>query len=139
MHLSLISVASVAGVIALLIVVAGIIGGSYRLSRNTAVVTSYRETAQAWEQKAAVQADQLATQAAQIRELELQRGECREQIKKLEGQVDLLSQWATGKATADALLAGQESIIAHIGAVQAEILGQIGDLRGMVKQRAAEA
>ena len=136
MRLTLDNFASIGGLVALLVVVAGIIGGSYRLSRNTAVVASYRETAKAWEERASVQAGAGPGPGGPGAALEAERELCKEQITQLQGQMQLLADWATGKQTADAILAGQQHILAQLATVQAEILGQVGDLRTLLRAQA---
>jgi hypothetical protein len=99
--------------------VAGV-AGTWRASRSTSALNSYRDTAAAWEAKA-------DAQAMQIRDLEADGAKKDQRIAELEGKVAILSDTLTGKAAWEIL----EGKISEALVLIAETRG---DVRNMVKK-----
>ena len=90
--------------------------GTWRATRSASALASYRDTAQAWEDKA-------RAQAMQISDLEAKSAEDARRIAELEGKVQVLSDTLTGKAAWE-ILEGKIS----------EALVLIAETRGEVRQ-----
>jgi hypothetical protein len=92
------------------------VAGTWRASKSTSALNSYRDTAQAWEAKA-------QAQAMQIKDLEDDSARNKRLIAELEGKVAVLSDTLTGKAAWE-ILEGKIS----------EALVLIAETRGEVRQ-----
>lgn len=102
-HVSLGQVGTVGGLLGLFIVIAGVIGAAFRVSRNTQTVANYRESASAWEAKAAVQADEIKDLKEQVHELQVREAEKDTKIATMEEQISGLRDLLTQRATFEVL------------------------------------
>lgn len=70
--------------------------GQWRVSKNTAALTQYRDIAKAWEEKARVQ-------EVEIADLQVDKHRKDQVIAELQGKVTVLQDTLTGKASWDVL------------------------------------
>lgn len=126
----LVSIASIVGV---LIVVAGVLGAAFRTSRNVQAIVNYREAAQSWEARATAQAQQIAAQDAQIGELRSQVADLRDfsrekdtQIAGMQEQIAGLRELIAGRATFESLEGLGNRIIELLTELRTEVMRAAG-------------
>lgn len=98
MHVTLATILSLLGVVSVLIVVAGIVGASFRVSRNTQTLVNYREAAQSWELKANSQEHEILELQQQVKDLQTASAEKDKQIVALQQQLSGLRDLVTSRA-----------------------------------------
>lgn len=116
-HLTFGTVVALGGLISLLIVAAGIVGASFRIGRNTATISNYRDAAQSFEIKANALEDETESLQRQIKTLQDQSAKKDLQIVSLQEQITSLRELLLQRATfevlqeriAEALTLGQEN------------------------------
>jgi Tfp pilus assembly protein PilX len=131
----------VVAVVTLLIAAAGVVGGQFRISRNATAIKITTEIAQAWENKAKVQEQQ-------IHDLELSAAKQSQQttaalaakdaeIAELRARVEVLQDLVTGKSAVENLAQDHKRLEGKIS----ETLQQVGiirtDLRKALEARPA--
>lgn len=102
---------------AFLVVAAGVIGLNFRINRNTANVTNYRDAAQSWESKARAQETEIADLQTKVADLQNQLTAEREARHVLEGVV-------SGKSAVENLEMKVEAEFANIKAAFADWTGE---------------
>jgi hypothetical protein len=85
---------AIVALIGLLATAAAAVGGSFKVSNNTATISRYREAAQAWETKS-------RAQDAEILELQRVNIANDKKISELEARVTILQDLVTGKSAVD--------------------------------------
>jgi uncharacterized protein YlxW (UPF0749 family) len=120
-HLSLGDVGTIAGLIGLFIVIAGVLGAAFRVSRNTQTVANYRESAQAWETKANVQADEIKELKEQVKDLQNREREKETQVVALQEQISGLRDLLTNRATFEVLEHRTAEVLALVGETRTEV------------------
>jgi uncharacterized coiled-coil protein SlyX len=129
---SLSSILSLVSIIVAVLTVMGLAGGSFRVSRNTQTVANYREAALSWEAKA----------DAQEKDIELLRAALIEkdrQIAELQGRVVVLQDMVTAAPAIEHLATTMADVVTRMDTRGAEVLAQIGQLRGEVRGLAETA
>ena len=121
MHLSLGDIGTIAGLIGLLVVAAGVIGAAFRVARNTQTVANYRESAQAWEAKAAVQADEIRELRSGVKDLQVREHEKDTKIVALQEQVAGLRDLLTNRAAFEVLDHRTAEMLAMVGETRKDI------------------
>lgn len=130
--MSLSSILSLVSIIVAVLTVMGLAGGSFRVSRNTQTVANYREAALSWEAKA----------DAQEKDIELLRAALIEkdrQIAELQGRVVVLQDMVTAAPAIEHLATTMADVVTRMDTRGAEVLAQIGQLRGEVRGLAETA
>jgi uncharacterized protein HemX len=117
------TIASLVAVVSLLITAAGVVGGSWRLGRNTQTVTLYRDTALAWEAKA-------SAQEAQLEQLEADNRAKDTKIAELVARVGVLSDMVTGKSAIEAMEGQMTELLAQCQRILAEVKATVGGGNG---------
>lgn len=102
-HLTLGDLGTIAGLVGLFVVVAGVIGAAFRVSRNTQTVANYRESAQAWEAKAKVQESEISDLKEQVGDLQAREAEKDVTIAAMQEQITGLRDLLTNRASFDVL------------------------------------
>jgi chromosome segregation ATPase len=126
------NILAIVALVGLLITAATVIGGSFRVSRNTQTVSNYREAALSWEsQSKALEAqvrlfeEQLAERDAHARtvesQFEAQLAEKDARIHELEGRLTTLQDVVTGKAAVEALTTEMRSVRTGLDAVKGDV------------------
>jgi hypothetical protein len=106
---------TIVAVIGLLGTAAAVVGGSFRVSRNTQVVANYRDAAQAWEAKATAQETEMGELRSNLAARE-------KEIIELTSRVSILQDMVTGKNAV-------EQILPEIRSVRDELLTAIRQVR----------
>lgn len=114
-------VGAIAGIIAVLIVVASVLG-QLRISRNQTNLANYRDAAQSWEARATALKEENAAQQAAIDELRAHLLIKDKEIGELRGQMAVLQNLITGKTLF-------ETFIPELHNVRDEILTAIKGAR----------
>lgn len=109
---------TIIAIISLLAVAATVVGGSYRNSRATQVLTLYRESAQAWEQKATLQ-------QGEIEELQADSSRKDKQIADLQGRLTVLQDLVTGKTALEQLLPELHQVREDVAQAREDVLAAI--------------
>jgi len=113
MHIDSGTVVAVAAVVGSLMAAAAILG-QWRVSRNTTATTQYREIAQGWEDKARLQADEIA-------DLQADKHRKDREIAELKGKVQVLQDALTGKASWEILESRIGEALAIAGEMRTEL------------------
>lgn len=127
MHLTLGDFGTIAGLVGLFVVVAGVIGAAFRVSRNTQTVANYRESAQAWEAKANVQADKIEGLEAQVGELQAREAEKDVTIAAMQEQITGLRDLLTNRASFEVLEQRTAEMLALAGETRRDIRQLLGN------------
>lgn len=109
---------TIISVIALLVTAATVVGGSFRLARNTQTVSNYRDAAQAWQAKADAQQGELDELKTELAEKQSQISDQQKQIAELSGRMRTLQDMMVGQ---NAL----ETLRTEIGTARDQIIGAI--------------
>jgi chromosome segregation ATPase len=126
------NILAIVALVGLLITAATVIGGSFRVSRNTQTVSNYREAALSWEsQSKALEAqvrlfeEQLAEREVHARtmesQFEAQLAEKDARIHELEGRLTTLQDVVTGKAAVEALTVEMRSVVQAVDTVKGHV------------------
>lgn len=126
-HLTLGDFGTIAGLVGLFVVVAGVIGAAFRVSRNTQTVANYRESAQAWEAKANVQADKIEGLEAQVGELQAREAEKDVTIAAMQEQITGLRDLLTNRASFEVLEQRTAEMLALAGETRRDIRQLLGN------------
>jgi hypothetical protein len=126
------NILAVIAIIGLLITAATVVGGSFRVGRNTQTVSNYREAALSWEASAkALEAqvhqfeEQLAERDVHAREVETgfeaQLAEKDARIHELEGRLTTLQDVVTGKSAVEALTVEMRAVVTGLDTVKGHV------------------
>lgn len=141
MHFTAANIITIVAVIGLLITAATVVGGSFRVSRNTATVTRYKEAADSWQAKAVAQDEKIEAQEERINHLTSEIAEKDAvftaelaskdtQISRLQGRLSVLQEVVTGKAALEEIAQRQTEFVTAWNDRTSEILNQVGAVRG---------
>lgn len=120
-HLSLGDLGTIGGLLGLLIVIAGVIGAAFRVSRNTQTVANYRESAQAWEAKAKVQESEISDLKEQVSDLQARESEKDITIAAMKEQISGLRDLLTNRAAFEVLEQRSAEMLAIAGETRADV------------------
>lgn len=121
MHLSLGDIGTLAGLIGLFIVVAGVLGAAFRVSKNTQTVANYRESAQSWEAKANAQGVEITELKEQVKDLQAREAEKDTQIATMQEQIQGLRDLLSNHAVFEVLEARIGEVLSLAGETRADV------------------
>lgn len=141
MHFTATNIITIVAVIGLLITAATVVGGSFRVSRNTATVTRYKEAADSWQAKAVAQDEKIEAQEERITVLQheiaakdaaftAEMSAKDTLISQLQGRLSVLQEVVTGKAVLDEISQRQVEFLNSWDNRTGEILNQVAATRG---------
>lgn len=123
-------VVAIGSLIALLIVIAGVLGAAFRTSRNVQSISNYRDAAQSWEARAGAQEAELTQQAHQIEQLQAQITGQQAQLAEKDLQIATLQEQMRSLRDLVAGRAAFETLETKI----AELLALGGENRSGIRQ-----
>jgi chromosome segregation ATPase len=124
------NIISLVAVIGLMITAAAVVGGSFRVSRNTATVTRYKEAADSWQAKAIAQEQHIAELRTEVTSLQADNGAKDAKISELQGRINVLQEVVTGKGALEELAREHNEFISQWQRRTDEVTKEIGDIRG---------
>lgn len=130
------------GVFGLVTTAAAVLAGTWRISRNTATVNNFRDSALSWETKS-------KSQDEEIEKLHRDLAARDREVSDLQGRVGTLQDMVTGKSAVEELTSSMTQLVAlfdtrltealaHSAETRAEIRGntrKLDDLAALVKGR----
>jgi uncharacterized coiled-coil protein SlyX len=99
---------------------------SWRVSKNAVSGQVYRDTALAWEAKSTQQSQEITDLNAKLAQRD-------QQLAELRGKVDFMQDALTGRKSWEVLEARMAEVLGQLGDIRGDLrtlLGQLGDLRG---------
>lgn len=109
-------------IVSFLVTAATVVGQSFRVSKHTQTVAAYRDSALAFEAKA-------AAQAVQITDLEHANAAKEAEITELRGRVSVLQEIVTGKADIARVETKVDEVSQHLDLLGGQVMEAIGKMR----------